>query len=138
MKIDRLSSPATTAARRGGRKRDAESGGFAEALDSHESAGASALGGGRGLGGVESLLAVQEAMSEPGADQRARQRGEDLLDRLDELQLGLLSGRLSRAAIERLALMAKARRGGARDPRLAAILDEIELRAAVELAKFGR
>jgi hypothetical protein len=61
-----------------------------------------------------------------------------LLDRLDELRLGLLGGRLSMAALERLTLLVAENRGKVDDPRLTQILDEIEVRAAVELAKLGR
>ena len=49
----------------------------------------------------------------------------------------MLEGRLSVEAIERLAAQAAAGRAQVRDPRLAEILNDIELRAAVELAKLG-
>ena len=40
--------------------------------------------------------------------------------------------------VERLASVAAAKRGQVDDPRLVEILNEIEVRAAVELAKLGR
>lgn len=65
-------------------------------------------------------------------------RGEELLDRLDDLRLALLEGRLPLATIQKLADLVAARRARVDDPRLLAILDQIELRAAAELAKLGR
>jgi hypothetical protein len=84
------------------------------------------------------LIAVQEVSAYAGGRTAARQRGEEMLDKLDELRLGLLAGGLPAATVERLADLAAAERGDVNDPRLAEILDEIEVRAAVELAKLGR
>jgi len=88
------------------------------------------------LGPVDALLSLQEVAGESNRRAAGRQRGEDLLDRLDELRLALLDGRLPRATIERLAAMVDAERIKTDDPKLAEVLDEIELRAAVELAKL--
>ena len=65
-------------------------------------------------------------------------QGEDLLDELDQIRIGLLTGSLPRATLERLAARVEAKRHRVDDPSLIQILDEIELRAAVELAKLGR
>jgi hypothetical protein len=64
------------------------------------------------------------------------QRGEDLLDGLDEIRHGLLIGALPRERVVRLLAIVRSRREQLADPRLSAILDEIELRAEVELAKL--
>jgi hypothetical protein len=84
------------------------------------------------------LLALQEVSDDPGGRNRGRRHGEALLERLDDLHLGLLSGRMSIDALERLSVMVAAKRDTVGDPRLSQILDEIEVRAAVELAKLGR
>ena len=99
---------------------------------------ASTVSGGAALGPVDALLALQEVSEDPGGRNRGRRRGEELLDSLDELRYGLLAGSLSLGAIERLTAMVAAKRGQVDDPRLVRILDEIEVRAAVELAKLGR
>jgi len=59
-----------------------------------------------------------------------------MLDELEQIRLGLLLGQIPRARLEQLAQMVRARREQLDDPKLIAILDEIELRAAVELAKL--
>ncbi len=139
MKIDRLSTYGTPAARRSERNNSAKSGGFAKALAiGVEAPPVSAVSGAAALAPVDALLALQEVSEDPGGRNRGRRHGEALLDHLDDLHLGLLSGRMSLDAMERLSAMVAAKRGQVDDPRLAQILNEIEIRAAVELAKLGR
>ncbi len=88
------------------------------------------------LGSVDGLLAVQEMPDALAGRRRAAQRGEMLLDRLDELRIGLVAGAVPRDRLDELGRLAKAARGQVDDPRLNAILDDIELRVAVELAKL--
>ena len=49
---------------------------------------------------------------------------------------GLLAGGIPRLTLNRLASAVSARRDGFSDPKLQSVLDEIELRARVELAKL--
>jgi len=65
-------------------------------------------------------------------------RGTDLLDRLDDLRLALLAGTISPSRLKALADALSAGKSRSNDPRLDAIIGEIELRAAVELAKLSR
>jgi hypothetical protein len=60
-----------------------------------------------------------------------------MLDELEQIRLGLLLGQIPQARLEQLAQMVRARREQLDDPKLIAILDDIELRAAVELAKLS-
>jgi hypothetical protein len=82
------------------------------------------------------LLSLQEISDELTGRRRAVARGERLLDALDGLRLALLAGTLPRAQLAALAQLAQEHAALADDPRLAEILAEIELRAAVELAKL--
>ncbi|MBI3440758.1 MAG: flagellar assembly protein FliX [Proteobacteria bacterium] len=91
------------------------------------------------LGALDTLLALQGAdggTSEE-ARKRAKRRGADLLDHLDKIRTGLLTGELSQRALQQLSQTISSHRDSAIDPKLAEILDEIELRARVELAKLG-
>jgi len=140
MKIDPTQvRPAAT--RRVGAAQPASGGGFAAALHEESAAagGNSAVGGTVGLSGVSTVLALQGApdSTERRARQRAIQRGDAMLDDLEEIRLGLLLGAIPRARLEQLAQLVRARREQVDDPKLMAILDEIELRAAVELAKLA-
>lgn len=140
MKIDPTQiRPAAT--RRIGAAQPASGGNFAAALHEESAAaeGKSAVGGSVGLSGVSTVLALQGApdSTEGRARRRAVQRGDAMLDELEEIRLGLLLGAIPRGRLEQLAQMVRARREQVDDPKLTAILDEIELRAAVELAKLA-
>jgi hypothetical protein len=91
------------------------------------------------VSGIESLLAAQSVDPDAGggrARQRLVRRGEDLLNLLDEVRQGLLLGHLPKDRLASLARLVRERREAGGDPSIAAILDEIELRAEVELAKL--
>ena len=86
---------------------------------------------------IDALLALQAAGDSLGAKKKVLRRGRALLDTLDEMQSDLLVGRVSEGRLNQLlALIGQAREHVA--PGLDSLLDDIELRARVELAKFGR
>lgn len=89
------------------------------------------------LNSVDALLIAQELPDALAGRRRAVQRGNALLDRLEELRLCLLAGVLPRERLDELAQLARSARETVDDPRLGAVLDEIDLRVAVELAKLG-
>ena len=91
------------------------------------------------IGALDALLSLQEAESGTSeeASKKARKRASDLLDHLDQVRLGLLTGELPRSALQELSQTITSHRDQVIDPRLAEILDEIDLRAQVELAKLG-
>jgi hypothetical protein len=107
---------------------------FAEALggDAPSSPAASAPS----LSPVESLLIAQELPDPLAGRRRAVRRGDALLDRLEDLRLGLLAGRLPRERLDELAHLSRTARDSVDDPQLGAVLDAIDLRVAVELAKL--
>lgn len=112
---------------------------FADPTATTESAGGiGSTAGASDILGVDQLLGLQEVDDALNQKRRARQHGTDILDRLDELRLQILEGRLSKQGLMRLAQMVSARRTSVMDPQLLEILDEIDLRAQVEIAKFTR
>lgn len=137
MKIGHVSSPRTATTKRNERSGSAKAGGFAQALGS-EPAAPAAVAGTAPLGALDALVALQEVDDPTTGRGKAQQRGEELLDRLDRLRMGLLMGRVSISELERLSDMVNRESAATSDPRLREILGEIELRAAVELAKLGR
>ena len=88
---------------------------------------------------IDALLALQGIEEDP-AERRKRsvQRGKGALDVLDDLKLGLLSGNLDGATVNRLRDAAANLKASSGDPGLDAVLSEIELRVEVELAKAGK
>jgi hypothetical protein len=86
--------------------------------------------------GIEALLALQSAEDPALKRKKLVRRGTALLDTLEEVKADLLIGRVSEGRLNQLmALIGQARERG--DPQLDALLDDIELRARVELAKRG-
>lgn len=92
------------------------------------------------VAGIDALLLVQavDDSTERQARKRLIRRGEDILDKLEEIRHGLLLGTVPAEKLHDLAQMVRSRREACQDPRLGALLDEIELRAEVEIAKLSR
>jgi len=64
--------------------------------------------------------------------------GNDLLNRLEQIRLGLLVGRISKERLQEMARRLREKRQTSDDPRLEELIKEIELRAEVEIAKLTR
>lgn len=87
--------------------------------------------------GVDALLALQEIEDPLVGRRRSVKRGHDLLDALDSMHAALLVGNVPGERLERIMHLV-AQRFPSDDPALEAMIDDIELRAKVELAKLGR
>jgi hypothetical protein len=87
--------------------------------------------------GIDAILALQ-AVDEPlTGRKKAMRRGASLLDLLDDIKADLLVGRISADRLDQMvAMLSEARERSL--PGLDGVLDDIELRVRVELAKFGR
>ena len=86
---------------------------------------------------VDSLLSVQgaESPTERAARKRMHQRGEDILHELDRLRHSILTGTMTLGQVIDIADVVASHRERVTDPRLTAILDEVDLRAQIEIAK---
>jgi hypothetical protein len=89
-----------------------------------------------GVMGVDALLALQDVGGPTERKRRAVGRASRILDVLDEMKAGLLSGDLAAGDLDRLRRAVREQRSATEDPKLEGVLDEIETRAAVELAKL--
>lgn len=122
---------------RSGVSRSAGNGGFFVETES-EAAQTAAAAPMAATTGIDALLALQ-AVEDPLVmrKKKAIRRGRALLDTLDTIKADLLLGQVSEGRLNQLmALIGQARERSL--PGLDAALDDIELRARVELAKFGR
>lgn len=88
------------------------------------------------LSGINPMLGLQEISDVEIARKQAIKRGKMTLDALDELRVALLIGSVPPHMLTQLEKLVREQRALAPDPQLAAVLDDIELRAAVELAKL--
>jgi len=86
---------------------------------------------------LDAILALQAVGDPLTAKRKAVRRGHDLLDELDAMKADLLVGRVSPGRLDAMMGMVTTLRERS-EPGLDALLDEIELRVAVELAKHGR
>ncbi|WP_417470036.1 flagellar assembly protein FliX [Maricaulis sp.] len=102
-----------------------------------QSASAMAAAPMSGVNSVDAILALQSVGDFTEARKQATGRAMNLLDVLDELKLSLLEGGLPKAKLVALMDLLQTRRDDTNDAGLEAALDEVEIRAAVELAKFG-
>jgi hypothetical protein len=137
MKIERFSGSKTAGARRSGASAPTGGGGFARALSEGPSQTA-APAGASPVQSLNALLSLQEVGDSTDGRRRARRRAEDLLDKLDELRLAIALGEVPLDHLEDLGRLLAQRQGVADDPELTRIINEIEIRTAVELAKRGR
>lgn len=111
---------------------------FAKQLDDAEEAGsAGAVAGTNPMSLVTGVLGLQEVDDATARASRGKLRAENLLEQLEDMKLEILCGTLTREKLMRLARLVNSRRVEVTDPRLAQILDEIDLRAQVELAKYS-
>lgn len=86
---------------------------------------------------IDAVLAVQEVPDATTARRRAKRRAEQLLGALDQIRHDILIGAIPRSRLKALSEVVKVQRAVVDDPQLQQVLDEIELRAAVELAKWS-
>ena len=102
-----------------------------------QSAGAGAT---QSIAKVDALLAVQstESATERGAKRRMRERGEKVLRQLDHLRLAILTGNLTLGEVLDVADVVASHRETVSDPGMTAVLDEIDLRAQIEIAKMSK
>ena len=123
------------------RKRVAGSdgGGFFQHLGSEPVAAAEELSPLSPASALAALLDVQEVDADAqGRNRQAAGRyAAAVLDRLDALRDDVINGQVSPARLLDLAQALRADRPASQDPRLDELVDEIALRAEVEIAKFG-
>ncbi len=89
------------------------------------------------VGGIDALLALQGVEDLMERRRHAVKRGRVALDALEELKIGILGGTLTPAILTKLQAAAAYLKQGSGDERLDAVLEEIDLRVEVEIAKMG-
>jgi hypothetical protein len=89
-----------------------------------------------GVGSLDALLALQEVGGPLERRRKAVRRAGVILDVLDDLKIAVLDGGVEPATLGRLIEAVRQERGRTGEPGLDDVLEEIETRAAVELAKL--
>ena len=134
MKVNGSNSASPAAGRVAGRP---VADGFAPATEEAGSAAPAARTASAGpVGSLEALLALQETSTPLERRRKAVRRAGHILDALDELRIAVLDPQgLDGAALRRLQGAVREARSQTEDPGLEDVLEEIEIRAAVEMAK---
>ncbi|OHC76563.1 MAG: hypothetical protein A3G18_13445 [Rhodospirillales bacterium RIFCSPLOWO2_12_FULL_58_28] len=139
MKISDISSGKAIARTGKTKKSSGKSGLFAERLK--EAAGAAEAPEAvepTSVANIESVLAAQESPN--ATDQRSRgltmNYGDGILDSLENIRRDVLLGSVPKEKLAGLAQTMRAHRSKNNDPKLNEIINEIELRAEVEIAKL--
>ncbi len=114
----------------------ASSDGAYKSMDAGEAPRAQTTSGPGPIAAVETILTLQGFDDATEGSSKGVTHGQDLLDMLDQVRDGLLAGGIPRSTLNRLATAVSRRQEGFVDPRLQQVLDEIDLRARVELAKL--
>ena len=141
MKIQGPSQTAKTgAAKKTGKADKSGAAGFDEFVAAGSTSEAAATTTTQNIAAVDALLAVQsvEDPTERAAKQRMRHRADGLLNELDKVRGALLTGSLTLGHCIDIADVVASHREKIADPGLTAILDEIDLRAQVEIAKMRK
>jgi Class II flagellar assembly regulator len=136
----KVDAPRSIESNRALRGRSAVSGAGGFSLDiaaEPRAATATAASGVASLSSVDALIALQEVPDAMTGRAKAARRGRDMLDMLEDVRDGLLTGSVSRATLHRLMTLVNAKREDFVDPALSEVLNEIDLRARVELAKLN-
>ncbi len=127
----------TQPVRKVGKTEKAGSANFSSHLSDEGVGGAHGVGGASGIGGVSALIGLQEVDDATQRESKGKKRAQALLDEMDDLRLALACGTLTRAQLLRLSAAIQSEKIKADDPGLNQILDDVDLRARVELAKYG-
>lgn len=89
------------------------------------------------IGSIDAIMALQGIGDSTEQNKQTMEKGDELLEKLDEIRHGLLLGNVSPQKLLQLKDTLASYNIAGSDPKLAEIVRDIEVRAAVELAKFG-
>ena len=134
MKIDPTKVAGVSQTRRSDKSKKAGSSAFSDLLGETSDTGSARQTS--ATQNVEHVFAAQEVGDREGSARKARERAEEMLEKLEDIRTGLLLGGIPTDKLKQLALVARQQREEFTDPRLTEILNDIELRALVELAKY--
>lgn len=121
-------------------KKNVDGSSFSSYLNKTASPTSAQISGTAGISVADAIFATQMVNDEEEKEIRKKlcKRGATLLEKLEEIRDGLLLGHISKDQLIDISRMVKERRFETADTRLKEIIDEIELRVEVELAKLMR
>ncbi len=139
MKIDRSKNTGSTSKTgKSGGSKSSDGADFSQFVTGGPSE-APAAAASQSIAQLDALLAVQEVEDpmQKAARKKVRMRANTILDKLEGIRMRMLGGDLTVGDMIDVADVVASHRDKIDDPRLSAIMDEIDLRAQVELAKIS-
>jgi len=109
---------------------------FNKALETDETTSSGMVSGTAPLTAVNSLLALQESGTATDGRSKGLAKVEDLLSHLDLIRQGLLLGHIPKGRLNEVLNVVNSQQDQVDDDALNEILDDVELRVKVELAKL--
>jgi MoaA/NifB/PqqE/SkfB family radical SAM enzyme len=88
------------------------------------------------ISSVDAVVSMQEITDDNKDERGAKNRANLILDKLEDIRMGLLLGEIPKSNLEELSKVLKVARENSVDAKLLEIIDDIELRAKIELAKL--
>ncbi len=88
------------------------------------------------ISSVDAVVALQEINGDNTDERGAKTRANLILDKLEDIRMGLLMGQISKSNLEELSKTLIVARENSIDANLLEIIEDIELRAKIELAKL--
>lgn len=124
--------------RRKGKSNSVEGSDFSALLEAmSEASESSAPAPAAPVSSTNMVLSIQAVSDEEISRKKAYKQANQTLDALDDLKKSILLGDISQHQLKNISEKINSMRTETNDPRLQQILDEVELRAAVELAKLN-
>lgn len=135
--ITPISSAAAQAARKTKRKEASSASGFSGYMnEAEETDSAARAASASPISASNPLLGAQEISDDSLARKQAVRRGHSSLDMLEEIRIALMCGGVPLNMLHGIEALLRQERAAQPDPALQDILDEIEVRVAVEHAKL--
>ena len=88
------------------------------------------------ISSVDAVIGMQEITDDNKDERGAKNRANLILDKLEDIRMGLLLGEIPKSNLEELSKVLEVARENSVDSKLLEIIDDIELRAKIEIAKL--
>ena len=88
------------------------------------------------ISSVDAVVGLQEITGDNTDERGAKNRANLILDKLEDIRMGLLLGQIPKTNLEELSQILILARENSIDSNLSEIIEDIELRAKIELAKL--
>ena len=134
MKVDQTRRNSLASVKRSSGNRGVESSDFDSLLISEQKIDSVAAN--NRISSVDSVVGLQEITGDNRDERGAKNRANLILDKLEDIRMGLLMGQIPKSNLEELSKILILARENSIDSNLLEIIEDIELRAKIELAKL--